>query len=828
MVAQPHRLCGSCIRNGWTSPLLRGITAFVAATVLSLAGWSQSSTTSLRGTVTDPQGAVVAGAEVVLADPATAFSRTQKTDDHGAYQFLQVPPATYTISISATGFTASRKENVVLQVNAPATLNFLLRVGAATTTVDVQGEAPPVNTVDATLGNPFDSKQILDLPSEGRNAVELLSLQAGVTYVGNQVDSAADSRGGAVNGARSDQTNVTVDGLDNNDQLLGDAFTGVLRIPMDSLEEFRVVTTNSNADSGRSSGAQVSLVTKSGTNQFHGTAYEYNRSSIGTANDWFNERAELQAGLPNKPGQLIRNTFGAAVGGPIIKNRLFFFSNYEGQRSREAVQVTQSVPSANLRQGIVSYACNPAYDGNPGVDAPCALSTPGVTTSSLVPAGDLLMTMTPAEIQSIDQGCLSNGTCPSGNGVSQAVLTQWNGGATLPGGSAIPAFPLPNTDSSSSADGINILGYTFAAPQPTDENTYLLKLDYKLTQNGNHSLFVRGNLQNDRELFAAEFPGEPASQIMRNNSKGIAVGYTAVLSNTLINNFRYAFIRQGILTAGDNPYSNVSFQNLSDQVSFLRTVNVNVPVNQFVDDVTWTRGKHTFQFGGNWRIIDNNRFSNEQNFLNAATHPDWLQYGVIAGSYLDLDPENSPLLPSVDPSFGYSYDAAISDVTGILGSIAAWYNQSKSGQFVPAGNLVPRHFKANEAEFYAQDGWHATPNLQLTFGLRYTLLQPPYEIQGNQVAPTPSLNSFFEQRATAMVQGGTYRPVISFDLSGQANGKPPYWNWDHNDVAPRFAFAYSPDPGSRFLPKAAWRSWKKLDPWWLWHLLRPLRARRRQ
>ena len=116
---------------------------------------------------------------------------------------------------------------------------------------------------------------------------------------------------------------------------------------MDSLEEFRVVTTNSNADSGRSSGAQVSLVTKGGTNQFHGTAYEYNRSSIGTANDWFNERAELQSGLPNKPGQLIRNTFGAAVGGPIIKNRLFFFSNYEGQRSREAVQ---SHPACSQRE----------------------------------------------------------------------------------------------------------------------------------------------------------------------------------------------------------------------------------------------------------------------------------------------------------------------------------------------------------------------------------------------------------------------------------------------------------------------------------------------
>ena len=804
MVADRRRPSDSHTMNGWSSnapssPMRRGITTLVAAMVFSLAGpivgWSQSSTTSLRGTVTDPQAAVVGGADVMLVDPATAFSRTQKTDDHGVFQFLQIPPGTYAVSVGAAGFTTSRKENVVLQVNTPATLNFVLRVGAATTTVEVQGEAPPVNTVDASLGNPFDSNQILAIPSEGRNAVELLSLQAGVTYVGNQVDTAADSRGGAVNGARSDQTNITVDGLDNNDQLLGNAFTGVLRIPMDSLEEFRVVTTNSNADSGRSSGAQVSLVTKSGTNQFHGTAYEYNRSSLGTANDWFNERAQLQAGLPNKPGQLIRNTFGAAVGGPIIKNRLFFFSNYEGQRSREAVQVTQPVPSANLRMGIVSYACNP------GLDAKCALGTPGVTSSSLVPAGDLLVTMQPADIQSIDQGCLTSGTCPNGNGVSQAVLKQWNGGATLPNGTAIPAFPLPNTDSSSSADGINILGYTFAAPQPANQNTYLFKLDYNLTENGNHRLFVRGDLQNDRELFAAEFPGEPPGEIMRNNSKGIAVGYTAVLSNTLINNFRYALIRQGLGQVGDDAYSNVSFQNLADQVSFLRTVNVNVPVNQLVDDVTWTRGKHTLQFGGNWRIIDNNRFSNEQSFLNGSTHPDWLEYGGISNTGQDLDPSMSPVLPSVDPSFGFSYDAAIADVTGILGSISAWYNQNKSGQFTSAGDLVPRHFKSNEAELYAQDAWRATPNLQLTFGLRYTLLQPPYETQGNQVSPTPSLNSFFERRGAAMLQGETYRPLISFDLSGQANGKQPYWNWDYKDVAPRLAFAYSPNFDSGFFAK---------------------------
>jgi hypothetical protein len=732
----------------------------------------QVSTTSLRGVVVDSTGAVISGAQLTLANAEAGFSRTVSTGGQGEYQFLQIPPGKFTLTADAAGFTGSRKEGVVLLVNTPATLDFALQVGTAATSVEVNSDASVLNTVDASLGNAFNSRQIEALPSEGRNTVELLSLQTGVTYIGTQVDQGGDSRGGAVNGARSDQTNVTVDGLDNNDQLSGNAFSGVLRIPMDSLEEFRVTTTNSNADSGRSSGAQVSLVTKTGTNQLHGTVYEYNRTLFGTANDWFNKQAQARSGLPNKPGQLIRNTFGAAVGGPIMKDRLFFFANFEGQRSREAVQNTQAVPSANLRKGIVSYL----YCPNPA----------GCTQSELLP-----QTLQPADIQTLDPNCFANGTCPNGNGVNPAVLDLWNGKATLPDGKPIPAYPLPN--GTSAGDGLNILSYSFAAPRPQALNTYLVKLDYNVTKNGNHRLFLRGNLQNDRTLEAPNFPGEPASSIRHDNSKGLAVGYTAVLRNSLINNFRYAFVRQGTAQDGTNPYSNVGFWNLTDQVSFQRTVHVNVPVNQFVDDVTWTRGKHTWQFGGNLRLLRDNRFSNEQNFAFGSSHPTWLAGGVVAGSNGDLDPAAFGF-PDAAKYFGASYDAAIVDVTGVLGSISATYNQTKAG-FLPQGALVPRHFKSNEAEFYAQDSWHVTHNLQLTFGMRYSLLQPPYETSGNQVAPNPSLSSFFAKRAAAQQLGQTYSPPngFSFSPSGQANGGKPYWNWDYKNLAPRLAFAYSPD-----------------------------------
>ncbi len=169
---------------------------------------------------------------------------------------------------------------------------------------------------------------------------------------------ANDPRSGAVNGGRSDQGNIVVDGLDDNDQVNGYAFTGVLRETQDSVEEFRVTTGLSGADQGRSSGAQISMVTKSGTNSYHGAVYWYNRPTLTVANDWFNKEAQLNSGEANTPPKLIRNNFGVAVGGPILKDKLFFFGNYEGQRQAENQIVTRTAPTASYQQGIVSYLSN--------------------------------------------------------------------------------------------------------------------------------------------------------------------------------------------------------------------------------------------------------------------------------------------------------------------------------------------------------------------------------------------------------------------------------------------------------------------------------------
>ena len=308
---------------------------FILATLLTAlalpgAAWGQAST-SLRGTITDPSGSTIAGAQVVLASPESKTERAATTGDQGEYQLLFVFPGTYTLTVTARGFQRYQISGVQLLVNTPATLNAQLKVGGTNETVTSPPKQPALNLVDASIGNSFDETHVRQIPLEGRNVPDLLSLQAGVAYTGNRIgDKDQDTRNGAVNGARSDQSNVTLDGVDVNDQSNGYAFTSVLPVTQDSVQEFRVTTTNYGADQGQGSGAQVALVTKSGTNAFHGSLYEYLRNTITSANDYLVKQSELNIGDPNKPLQLNRNIFGVSVGGPVQKDRLFFLPTTRG------------------------------------------------------------------------------------------------------------------------------------------------------------------------------------------------------------------------------------------------------------------------------------------------------------------------------------------------------------------------------------------------------------------------------------------------------------------------------------------------------------------
>ena len=700
--------------------------------------FGQNATTSLRGAVKDPSGALVAGATVTLTDNATGKMLSTTASSGGLYTFPQLFPAKYTIKVSAPGF-GDQSKIAELLVDQPATIDFTLTVQSSSVTVDVTASAQTLNTADASLGSSADSAQIQALPSETRNIPDLLSLQPGVLFLGQttgQGVTAGDSRQGAVNGGRSDQGNVTVDGVDDNDQVNGFAFTGVLRETPDSIEEFRVTTGDSNADSGRSSGAQVSMVTKSGTNKFHGSAYEFYRPPFTAANNWFNKQAEVSEGLPNVPTKVLRNIFGASAGGPIKRDKLFFFGNYEGSRLAEDFQQVQTVPTA-------AYAA-----GN-------------ITTPSGI--------LTPAEVTVLDAGCqiCNTSAYPNGPGPNPNALAFLN------------AYPAAN--GTLEGDGLNEGSYSFASPNPVRLNTSIARIDY--TPTDRHRIFVRGNLQKDVIGAPEQFPGQGPSKVTEDNSKGLTAGDTWSISPTLINDIRYGYVRQGVSNRGVGNGDYVDFRFLTNPSSELRTTITSIPVNNIVDNLSWTKGKHTIEFGGNWRLIHQNHVSDDTTWQHGTTNPYWL-----SGNAPGEDPSSS---------FANSYEIAFANLVGTVPELDSSYNyhvdSAASGSLLPDGAFLTRHFKANEFEWYVQDAWRVMPNLTITFGVRHTILQTPYETSGQQVAPTIDTHAWFLGRESAAQAGQISEPDIQFSPSGAYYGKPAFWPKSKDNFAPRFAVAYSPD-----------------------------------
>src|SRR5215212_7330520 len=428
------------------------IASFVVLILFAATAFAQAGGTSIRGTVKDPQGNVIKGANVTITDPDRNFTRSQATNEDGAYFFSAIPPGTYKLEVTAPGFKTASASGLAALVDTPTVRDVQLEIGAVSETVDVTSAAEAaINTSDASLGNSFERKRIVELPLNANNVVGLLSLQPGVT------------RSGFVNGGRADQSNITLDGVDVNEQQDGldvvtdEAFASVLRVTRDSLQEFRVTTTNPNAEQGRSSGAQVSLVTRSGSNQFHGSLFETHRNTVTTANDFFNNAAGVE-----RP-QLLRNIFGGSLGGPIKKNRAFFFFTYEGFREATGTSVVREVPLPTLGQGIVRFRTDSGAS-DPG----CPAGTPSGVNC-----------LTPDEIiGAYNEANLSN---PGINLNALAVLA-----------AAAQRYPANDT---TVGDGLNTGGFRFNARTPTELNTYIARFDFNLTSS--QTLFVRGNYQND-------------------------------------------------------------------------------------------------------------------------------------------------------------------------------------------------------------------------------------------------------------------------------------------------------------------------------------------
>ena len=709
---------------------------------------------SVTGTVVDPQEVTVSGVAVELDNPKTGIHASSVTDEQGVYQFLRLPPGPdYHITFAKDGFRKVALDNVNLAVNTTTTQNVSLQLGEVTTTVEVSGTgALTLNTTDATVGNVFGPKLLDSLPVQFRDSpAALLGLQPGVVIAGSNDPSG--NREGAVTGARADQGNITIDGIDANDQATGQAFATVGNAPVDAVQEFRGITAGITADLGRSSGAQIQLVTKSGTNDWHGAAYEYHRNTVTAANTFFNNTA----GVPR--AALIRNQFGASLGGPVKKDRLFFFFNYEGRRDASQDQELRTVPLDNVRNGLLNY-----INSNPGCDASATLPSAPQCISTTPITG-------PNSVQALD---------PAAIGVDTALQQFVNG-----------RYPAAND--LSAGDGINTGGFRFNAPFALGNNTYTTRMDFNI--NKNQRLFGRFNIvrsaqTDDINSVPAQFPGDtaPAAQIT-DRDYSFAIGHTWTIANTKINQavFGITASRLGFPSLFQPAFPNdYTFGAFSAPFPGLQSQFRSVPVPTLRDDFTWIRGRHTWQFGGMFKPSHQTSTQiNDFNFVSLGLGGD-LQ--SLSGSQRPSDILNDPVAAT-------EWDQQFPFLLGRFASVDTNFNLNKDGSAQDVGSPKIRNYRYFEYEGYAQDQWRVKNSLTLTLGLRYQYFSVPYEIDGLQSVSDIGFQTYLNDRIAAAdqgINGDTAIPFLTYDLGGKANHARGIYNPDRNNFSPRVAFAFNP------------------------------------
>lgn len=712
--------------------------------VLVSANLAFGQASSLSGTVLDPQGNAVAGAVITATNVVIDASRAATSSKEGSYQIQQLPPGNYKLRVEAKGFKAMVLEDIQVQVSTPLTVNINLTVGAVSETITVTGGESVLNTTDATIGNTFNEAQIKELPLLSRNVVGLLSLQPGVTAAGN------------VNGGRSDTANVTLDGVDVNEQQGGQAFFSVLRTTPDALQEFRVTTTNPNANVGRSSGAQIALITKQGTNDFHGSLFEYHRNTVGTANNWFNNKAGV------KRPQLIRNNFGGALGGPIKKDRLFFFFTYEGFREAKGTSAVRQVPLATYGQGIIRYR-----SANGASDPSCPSGTPAGVTC-----------LTRAQISAAYVA--ANGIDPGTNSAVFAVLSG--------------AASRYTSNDTTTGDGLNTGGFRFNAGDPVKQNTYIGRFDAKITEKQN--AYLRLNYQNDTSLNGVSyFPDTPAPTTWR-HPVGLAANHSWAISNSLVNNFTYGLTREAFTTGGDSNQNLINFRFIYQPVNFSRGASRTTPVHNFVDDISWTKNTHAMQFGTNLRFITNSRTSFGSSYDTATFNPSGYD---LSGAVVYTSDAGNAIFPNVASGSVVPLRDALTTAIGRYSGYTASINYNLDGSVLAPGTGIARKFITQEYEFYGQDSWRFRQNLTLSYGLRWSTSTPVYEANGLQVKPVQSLGEYFDKRVAGMLSGTPYNELITVDLAGKANKRGGYYEQDWNNFAPSASFAWSPNYKNKYL-----------------------------
>jgi len=721
----------------------------------TLPSWGQMG--SIAGTVTDTSGAVVQGAEIAARNLQSNSLRNVTTSATGAYSLPDLPVGTYEVNISRESFKTFHAANVQVSVAQVLSLNVALEPGEIKEQVEVRAdEAADIDLESAQVSNLVDQRKIQALPLITRDPYSLVLLSPGTS----QTDS---SNGGfSINGARDRNNNFLLDGVDNNDTSVPGIPGGVLSANPDSTEEFRVITSNFNAEFGRNTGAIIDVVTKSGTNSFHSDVYEFGRwNGFGGARDWFNPASQG----PMNP--YVRNQFGGSIGGPIIKNKTFFFFNEEIDRFRTTLTNTATVPTKGFKTGIFTYT-DPQGNQHP-IDLTSA-NTQGDNPGTC--GGDP------------NSDCAQSGLPLSGPLPLDPTMQK-----------VFALYPNPTVQNGDGFTG------TLFFPSASATNSYnsTFKLDHHFTDRETFSVrYGYDHFSDPDPLHNAILPGGVGSVHQKGIGEGLSAQLTSTLSNALINNFQFGWnhiylnFTCGGLNVLDSPggvdqYGNGRDYLMSPFTSFgCTTLAAN---NQFrktgtvsyTENITWVHGSHTWKFGVDFRDVGENgadNFNSRRQFTTDAI----FQFG---SDFLDLtsDDNGNSFIPGGEEPI---QDAALALWGYIIQDQAAeFYNKSTVRQ--PTNN---KFFRQHEFDWYGQDTWKVRRNLTLTLGLRYQLNGVPYEENANFSNLLQDPGSF-----------AAGQPVV-FTVVGPGTGKSMYQP-DYSNIEPRVGFSWDPRGNGKTAVRAA-------------------------
>lgn len=662
----------------------------------------QGTTSRVTGTVQDANGAAVAAAMVTLTNEATGVSFTTETSESGTYSFDLVQVGKYTITIEKQGFKKFISQATPVNVNQPATVNAQLETGGLQETVTVQAGVEQVQTsTSGNIGSTIEQKTLESLPivgTRGRNPLDLLNFQPGVVIGGNT------GGGVSVNGSRDRAFNFTLDGIDINESTAGGSNFTPLRPNPDSVQEFQVVTSNFTAELGRNSGAQVTLVTKSGSNDFHGNLFEYYRTPRLDAKSY----PITISGLPKE--QFVQHIFGGSLGGPLfnpgfgegtksgwMRDKAFFFVNLQFLRAYDTALVTRTVYTQTARQGLFRYVVGRA-------NAPVGGTTPASVDISGAPVLPVC--------NGSNSPCISTyniATNPTGTSIDPALSALIN------------AMPLPNNFTV--GDGLNTAGFNFGSPQHEKQYDFVSKFDFNLRQN---SLVYVRYAQGSQSTFGDSanggrpiFPNTTNFVDTSRTPKNLAVNWRWSPSPTVTNEAIFGLSKYFFTFATPFPDSSLPFAFIN-----VATPNTNFSYNargvrtlQYIDNLTMIHGSHTLKSGINFRF--NRHRDDRSSVAGSAIEP----VVNFSNGSVTVGPFGLPATGNtgINTNDLVRLRSTIADLLGRLGSVSQAFvsDPNNPGAFAPVGSRWLNKANYTELDFYFQDNWRVRSNLVFDLGVRW-------------------------------------------------------------------------------------------------------------